>query len=164
MLSREQKVIFILAAVSFSVGILYGSFKMMHIISKEMKQIQKRQDLFEGLYRPINEWFAKEQAGRTLEKYLQKKQYKRIGVYGMGNLANRIYDALDNSNIKIVCCIDENNSFYSDVKLITLHDEFPKMDALIVTDYHLQEENLNTLKEKGSYDLLFLEDIIFNEL
>ncbi len=164
MQSREKKRILLLCVIASMSGILYGSIKIMHIDSKEMKRIQKRQDLFERLYRPINEWFAKEQAGRTLAKYLEEKQYKKIAIYGMGNLANRIYDALKNSPVEIVCCIDENNSYYSDTELITISDDFPKLDAVIFTDFLKGEEVMNEIKKKGAFDILFLEDIIFNEL
>lgn len=82
----------------------------------------------------------------------------------MGNLANRVYDALRYSRIKVVCCIDENKSFYSDAKLITMDDDFPEMDAVIITDFRNGEDIKKRIRVKGKFDICLLADIIFNEL
>lgn len=161
---RGKKILFFSAIVSFVTGVIYGGFKVSRIIGDEMKNLQNRQDLFEGLYRPINEWFAKEQSGHTLKDYLEKKQYKKIGIFGMGNLANRVYDALKSSDIEIVCCIDQSRSVYSDTKLISINDEFPLMDAIIITDFKNSASIKQQIEKKGNYDILLLDDIIFNEL
>ena len=161
---RINKMVVIFSFTSFIAGTVYGGIRTVRLISGEFKKMQKRQDFFEGLYRQINEWFTKEQAGKTLAMYLEKKQYKRIGIYGMGNLANRIYDALKSSHIKVVCCIDENKSFYSDAKLITMDDDFPEMDAVIITDFRNGEDIKKRIRKKGKFDICFLDNIIFNEL
>lgn len=164
MSSRSKKWVVISIVISFATGVIYGCVRVSKIISKEMKRTQNRLDLFEGFYRPMKEWFAKEQAGNSLAKFLESRQYNKIGIYGMGDFANRIYDALKDSSIEVVCSMDENKSAYSDTVLLTFEDDFPEMDAVIITDFRNGDSIMERLSEKGNFDMLLLDDIIYNEL
>lgn len=159
-----KKVIVLSVVISFIAGFICGSIRILRSLGETLKKTKARLDMFEGFYRPMKEWFAKEQAGCTLKNFLMEKNYCKIGIYGMGDFANRIYDALKDSPIEVVCCIDSKKSAYSDTTLFTLEDELPDMDAIIITDYKNADSIIDSLSKKGDFELMLLEDIIYNEL
>lgn len=150
--------------LSFVVGNILGKKSALKDASVAYKKASHREELFEGLYRQMNEWFAQEQKGNTLVKYLEKNNYNRIAIYGMGDAANRVYDSVKESRIEVVYEADTARSFYSDAPLLTLEDEFPQVDLIIATDFFSFEGVKEKLEQKGKCDVKLLQDIIFGEL
>ena len=143
---------------------MLGKILTLKDASVSYKKASSREQMFEGLYRQMNEWFAQEQKGNTLVKYLEKNNYNKIAIYGMGDAANRVFDSVQGSDVEIVFEADKARSLYSDVPLLTLEDEFPKVDLIIATNFMSFENVKEKLEQKGKCDVKLLQNIIFCEL
>lgn len=154
----------ILLLAVFLLGMFVGNRRTLRTIGKKYLKVYCRANMFERLYRQTNEWFCQEQQGHTLAIFLEQRHYSRIAVYGLGDTANRIYDSLKNTPVEVIFGIDKNKSFYCDTEILTLDDEFPSVDLIIVTDFDSYETLRQKLEEKGNHLVMSLEQIIFHEL
>ncbi len=67
--------------------------------------------------------------------FLKARGYSTILVYGMHYAGELVVEELMNSDIQVVCGVDQKcgKKIVSFVKTIHPHDEFPVVDAIIVT-------------------------------
>ena len=101
---------------------------------KYIKKLKLRARKERGLFFLMNQWIGLKQDNQQIETYFQKNNYQRIAVYGMGFVGMRLIKELRNTNLNIIYGIDQNAAnISSDLKLLTLEDELPEVDVIIVT-------------------------------
>ena len=109
----------------------------------------------------MNQWIGLKQDNQQIETYFQKNNYQRIAVYGMGFVGMRLIKELRNTNLNIIYGIDQNAAnISSDLKLLTLEDELPEVDVIIVTVLGSFQEIYDKLSTKIKCDIVAIEDII----
>lgn len=114
-------------------------------------------------YQTLNEWLFIKQQNISIADILKEMNYKKVAIYGMKELGQRLYDELYNSEVEVVCVIDQNkDAILGDYEIIGLDDEIPEVDAVIVTAFYYYSEIKNTLKNKVSCPILSLDHIIYN--
>lgn len=140
----------------FSVGCLFTAKKAIKYITFK----QKRAEKFERLFFLMNDWFSKQQQGKTIARYLEKKGYHSIAIYGMGDVGQCLANELKDSNIKVIYGIDRREVTW-EFPIYKIEKPLPKVDAVIVTalvSFEIIEEEL---KAKMDCPIYSMEDIIY---
>lgn len=114
-------------------------------------------------YHMLNMWLEMKQKRKSIVTYLNQKGIKRIAIYGMKELGERLYEELKNTDIETVCIIDKNPEFViGDFVVISPEQEIPEVDAIIVTaDYYFQEIE-RQIKMKVSCPIYSLRGVLGN--
>lgn len=134
------------------------------IISKE-KSLERSKIYYKLVY----EWFSKKNQNKPVINFFYKYNIKRIAIYGKGSLGELLFQELENSDIKIVCFIEQNSSMMfqteygipiiSMKEFITLKSD---IDAIIVTPIHVYDSVKNELLHINACDkIISLEDVIY---
>ncbi len=109
----------------------------------------------------LKKWLYFSERGIGVQELLLSKNYKNIAVYGMGTLGECLYNSLSHtSEVKIVYGIDRRaECFRYEFPIYLPGDDIPETDVIIVTipkDYKEIEYNL---RQKGTYNIISIEDI-----
>ena len=81
---------------------------------------EKTSDKFKNYYHMLNQWLMLRQKGILLEKYFIDRDFRKIAIYGMGEIGSRLYDELKESCIAIQYAVDQNaEAISADLKIIT---------------------------------------------
>lgn len=148
-------------AGAFGIGIA-GIALTNKVKNEEIRKNKKSKDKFKGYYNLLNQWLRLKQERKSLETFFAENQYKTIAIYGMGELGNRLYDELKDSNIQVEYAIDENTAgAYSEVKVITPEENLPEVDVIVVTAVFAYNEIEEKLSEKTHLPIISLEDIVY---
>lgn len=114
------------------------------------------------LFLLMNKWIRTKQEGRHIREYFEENGYHFIAVYGMSYVGKCLIDELKDCDIEIKFAVDRNTAgIYSDIKIYSPEDELPKADVMIVTAVYYYNEIYNNLKDKVTYPIVSLEDILF---
>ena len=117
-----------------------------------------------ALFMLMDQWTYIKQEGKNLQTYFMKKKYNKIAVYGMGDAGRRLVKELKHSEVEILYGIDRNaRNIHSDIKIITIEDDLPVVDAVVVTLIDGYDEAFDILSEKINCPIIAIEDIL-NEI
>ena len=116
----------------------------------------------------IIKWLENEVKGKGWEEYLKTYGYKKVAVYGAGDLGKYLIWALNGSNIEISCVIDRRASeieLFENHTVHTLESFIEKnidTDAIIVTAISAYEEVLEYVTGlRPELPVLFLRDMVY---
>ena len=136
----------IIAILSSVTGVSIGVLGAGNVLTKRISEKQKMADKHLALFLLMNQWVKVKQEHKDIAQYLNEKGYKRIAIYGMSYVGERLYDELKVSDIEIVYAIDKKaDGIYAEVNMFTPDDDLPPVDAVIVTPvffFHEIEEKL----------------------
>lgn len=112
----------------------------------------------------MNQWVNIKQEGKKLESFFLKNGYKKIALYGMGEVGERLVKELKDSEIEIAYGIDRNaQQIYSQIDLLTMEDNLPQVDAIVITAVGEFDDISRALQVKMECPVLAIEDIV-NEI
>lgn len=129
----------------------------------EHKKIERLQ----GYYELLNKWIAIKNRGGAIDEYLIKQGWKKISIYGYGEIGKRLYEEIEQSDlISVVSIIDnsyKNNDIFSDINIYSLSDNLPATDVIIITPIFAIEKIKKDLIKKGVNCCISIEEI-FNKI
>lgn len=144
------------------VGILTYIFidkKEKRIVEAANKKVQK----FKQYYQLSNQWLYIKNEKRNIIDNIKEKGYKSIAIYGMGELGNRLYEELRESEIQIKYVIDRYpESNFPDLKFVELNSNIEQVDAIIVTPIYDFEKIKKEINDVVDYSVISLEDILYS--
>lgn len=109
----------------------------------------------------MDRWASLRQEGKSLEEYFLKNGYRRIAVYGMGVVGQRLIKELRDSSIQIAYGIDKNEDMvYTGLDVMTIKDQLPYVDAVVVTVLKEFDAIQEVLSEKIDCHVVAIEDIL----
>lgn len=156
-----NKVISGLLGAAIGVG---GGFILSNMMNKQVDSLSdKKIDKFKSYYELLNTWLKEKQNGVVLTQYFNEKNIKKIGIYGMGELGNRLSKELQNTDVEIVYAVDKSpiNTF-SELDVIGIDEVTDNVDAIIVTAIFAMDDITNELKEYVNVPIISLEDVIYS--
>lgn len=152
----------IIAGISGIAGAVAGAAAASKAIEKKTKVSKELENKMICYYHVFNQWLSLKQEGKSLVQYFRDNDYKTVGIYGMKELGERLYDELKESDIKIECIIDKNaGSLFFDMDIITPEDEIPLMDVLVVTASYYFDAIETEMSAKVNCPIVSIEDIIY---
>lgn len=150
------------ALISALLGAAAGGAGSTYFAEKKLEKNQKKVDKFKNYYSLLNQWLLLKQEGKSLEDYFVGKGIKTVAIYGMGEMGNRLYDELKNSQIKVLYGIDkEASTVYSELEVIECEEISEDVDVIVVTAVFAFEEIAEELKNKVEFPVISLEDVVY---
>ncbi|MCM1231286.1 MAG: hypothetical protein NC489_14290 [Ruminococcus flavefaciens] len=100
------------------------------------------------------------------QKILEKQGIRTVAIYGAGERGKQICDNLKRVDMEIVFAVDQNpKAVLPGVRMISIDEKFPQVDAIIVTPYgYFEEIKKVLLKKDKTLRLIDLEELIENNL
>ncbi len=126
------------------------------------ERIKKELEKTKLYYRIMDIWFSQEQKGKSLIPYMREKNYKRVAIYGMGELGERLYYELIHGGIEVKCVIDQSPYVLGEFVLIKPTELIPDVDAIIVTAEYYLEDIYNILRKNTNVPIVALSGLIGN--
>lgn len=143
-------------AGAIGTGIVVGAKE-----KKATLQQKQRADRYLTIINTFNDWFITKQAEMTVEQYFTNNGIKRIAIYGMGLLGERLMDELYDSEVEVVYAIDKNAAtLCSKVDIVTPDDILEEVDAVVVTAVHFFDEIKKTLAGKLNCPIISLDEVL----
>ncbi len=129
----------------------------------ELRKAKNLADKYLVLFLLMNEWVKIKQMNLSVADVLVKQGYRRIGIYGMSYVGQRLVDELENTDIEINFCIDKNTagSIYKSKKVTTLDSIDDNVDCIVVTPVFYFDEIAKEIKAKVRVKVVSLEEIIY---
>lgn len=119
-------------------------------------------DKFEMYYNLMERWMTIHEEGRTIADILAARNFHTIALYGLGKIGKHIISELDGSDIVILYCIDRAKSgIYHKIHIKKPEDDFPEVDAVVVSAIYDFDEIESMLKEKTGCPVISLEEILY---
>lgn len=151
-----------LAVISGILGFLFGGISAARLTSKSTDKWKAMSDKHLALMLLFNQWMIVKQSGRDIKEYFRNNGYKKIVVYGMSYVGERLLDDLTGTDIEVAAAIDKNaKGIFADVPVITPDENMPECDCVVVTAVYFFDEIERLLSEKVSCPIVSLEDILY---
>lgn len=125
---------------------------------------KKETDRFYDNYQLLSHWMEVKNEGRSLLEYFKVKGYRTIAVYGMGELANRLCEELENTDVCVKYGIDREvcGTISRMDRIYSPGDELELVDAIIVTPFYAMEDIRDVLKKKINCSIVSLEEVVWS--
>lgn len=134
-------------------------------ITNELWQQERTISKFKLYYEVLNQWLFLKQEKKSLEAYFIKHNYHRIAIYGMGDLGERLYQELEDSNICIAYVIDRSMhaGCQKGIKRYSPDEQFPmtEIDAIIITPVYNYDE-IAAMYVYKKVPLVSLTEVVFD--
>jgi hypothetical protein len=151
-----------IATISTVLGVAAGAVVVSKAASETTSKTKQMSDKHLALYLMMNRWVEIKQEGKSLVDFFIKNNYRTIAVYGMSYTGERLLNELKDSNITVKYGIDQRaDEIYTGINLITMDDEFPEVDAVVVTPIFFFDEIRNKVSNKIDCPIISLEDILY---
>lgn len=152
----------LISILSILAGIAAGSIATSKVLRTAIKSKKEMEEKMISYYHLLNQWLSLSQEGKSLAEYFHNNEYKTVGIYGMKELGERLYDELSDSDVEVVCIIDKNaDNMYFDMDILKPTDELPEFDVLVVTASYYFDAIETDMATKVSCPIISLEDVIY---
>lgn len=144
------------------VGAVAGAVASKVISDKTINEKAEKVEKFKNYYNMLNQWLMIKQEGKSLEKWFLDNEYETVAIYGMGEIGNRLYDELKNSNIQVKYGIDKSaGSTYSELEVYSIDDDLEDVDVVVVTAIFAFDEIEEEIGDIIMAPIISLEDVVF---
>lgn len=118
---------------------------------------------WEGQYlNMMNQWLILKQEGKRIDRYLKKRGYNVIAVYGMAVYGRHLIRELQGSDVRILYGIDRKKiESYKNIDVLQPTGKMPYVDAVINTVLHDHVNIKIHLAGLINSPVLSLEDVVF---
>ena len=141
--------------ISTILGAVLGLLGKTVLDSKILKINDNKINKFKKYYILLDQWLSMKQTGTDILTYFKENRYEKVAIYGMGELGNRLYDELKDTEIDVIYGIDKNSkSLYSDLKVYSLDDDFEPADVIVVTAIFAYSEIKKELSKKTNITVI----------
>ena len=139
------------------IGVLLSAiFFYYDVLKKEYNQKQK----ISRNFKLLNRWFDRKiENERFIIEYLNDKGYQSVAIYGFGYLGELLYKDLRHFDVSVDYIID-NVAKNKDIKILSLKDELPKTDVIVVAVSYDYKNIENRIKTKVNVPVIFLEELL----
>ncbi len=153
----------VLSLVSGAIGVAAGAGVTMGKLNKTIDWSQSRIDKFKSYFDIMNQWMIWKNSGRSLSEYFEMKGYKKIAIYGMGELGCRLYEELKNTDIEMVFAIDKNggNGLHPEIKVVGVEQIDETADVIVVTPIYAYDDVEEILMDKVDTPVISLEEVVY---
>lgn len=154
---------FVIGVVFVLLGIIIGLFAFFLLIKEDLVKINKMLAEKSEINAMVYKWISNNDRGCSISKYLREHGLNRIGIYGLGDLGEILFDELKRDRISIECVIDRNaDCLCTDVLTCKPDDIIPKVDVILVTPIQHFDNIRDELKNKVDCPIVSIADVIFS--
>lgn len=114
-------------------------------------------------YGVLKKWFCIQRQKKSFVNYFKSNDFNSIAVYGMTELGQFMVSELKDSPISVMYAIDRRaGELQAEVPILTLEDELPPVDAVVVTAVFYYEQIAAELQNRIESAVVSLEDILYS--
>lgn len=149
-------------SLSLTVGALVGYGLAMLTKKFFQKDDTGKLERLTSYYDILDNWLIAKQKGISLTEYFNDYGYSTVAIYGMGELGNRLYSELKDTNIDVAYAIDKNASkTYSELNVINFEPgmKLENVDVMVVTPTFAYDEVREKIGEV-TFPVVSLRDVI----
>lgn len=149
--------------VSTIVGAVAGAIALFKVQEGFLVKKDEKINKFKAYYNVLNQWLIVKQNGKNLYQYFEKNSYKTVAIYGMGELGNRLYDELKDTDIEVKYVVDQNaDTTYSEVEVLGKEDALEEVDVMVVTAIFAYDKIERDMRKKISAPIISLNDVVYD--
>lgn len=153
---------FLLSGLSAIAGFGAGTFLTGTKMNEVIVEKQTNEEKFRIMYQMMERWMRIKQNEGSLSSYFDSYNYKKIAIYGMGDIGRLLINELSASEIKVIYGIDKNSGTANEKLDIYSPDaELPEVDAVVVTAIAYFDDIEAMLSQKMNCPIISLEDIVY---
>ena len=122
------------------------------------------EERYQHSYLLLLHWIESLYLGHSVSDFFIEEGYKKIAIYGMGDLANRLMDALTDSEIRVLYGIDRDaaGTVCKIKDIYSLEDDFPEADVIVVTPFYAYDSIYESLHKKTTIPIISIEEVIWS--
>lgn len=144
-------------AISFVTGFFLGGKALVGMINDYKRRMERNASnmmLF-------NDWLEFLYAGGSIEQYFHEHGYKKVMLYGNGYIGQRLFQALEKTDVEVTAIMDQANSSDSDAEgiLIGVDSEIPDIDCVVVTPTAYFDEIFHMLRKRTGQPVISVEEL-----
>ena len=145
--------------ISFLLGNVSFYILNRYLHSKEHKDERDRRycQLFDN-------WLVLQERADGIEEYFHARNIKEIAVYGYGNIGRHIVAQLSGTDITVKYVIDRSEGKDYPIDRYRLTDRLPEVEAIIVTPICEYKQIKDELRNRGTWKMISIEDVIYELL
>lgn len=155
----------VIAIVSGLIGGVATAVLIKNKVKNAIKEKSNKVDKFKSYYTMLNQWLCVKQENHNLAEYFNKNNYKRIAVYGLGEMGSRLIEELKDTDIEVLYGMDKDiDGTFCDIMAYSLDDIEQiqeKPDVVVVTAIFAYDEIKDMLSQKSDIEIVSLEDVVF---
>ena len=134
-------------------------------VEAQLEQKYKENIRYFGLFSVLNDWMYINNNGASICAYLAKKGCKKVAIYGMSHIGQRLKEELENDGLTVCYGIDRDDSIVIDnFRIYAPDDTISEVDAIIIATYQNYKEIKQLLEKKTDAEVLFIKDIISDQM
>lgn len=127
-----------------------------------LENYEKRLNKFVNYFELLNKWLWLKLQNKSIGIYFKNQNYHNVAIYGMGKIGKRLYEELSQiSNISVKYAIDKNKKISNVLPILSLEEELPDVDIIIVTNNYIYSQIYELLKKKTNSPIVSIDDVIF---
>lgn len=126
--------------------------------------VMTTEERYQHSYLLLLHWIESLYLGHSVSDFFIEEGYKKIAIYGMGDLANRLMDALADSGVQILYGIDRDaaGTVCKIKDIYCLEDDFPEADVIVVTPFYAYDSIYASLHKKTNIPIISIEEVIWS--
>lgn len=146
-------------------SILGCSIETAVVVRKLIEQKREKNDNIEKMkefYGLLVQWVKNDQNAKRIANYFTEKGYKTAAIYGIKEIGELLYSALEGTDITVKYIIDKSEKPDNFPVPVVLPDgELEAVDVIVVTAIHYYDDIEELLEKRVPYDIISVEDIIY---
>lgn len=150
----------LLSFISGYVTAIYTNRKKSHSVEQSLMHSEDRLNEY---YMLLNCWLKLKQNQISLQSFFIQNDYKKIAIYGLGELGQRLYDELVDTEIHIAYAVDQNVENQSlNIEIYKTEDDLPHVDVIVITPVFAFEAIEKKLNAAGHHNIISLDEVIYS--
>lgn len=156
----------------FMGGVLLNYYWMRKLLRLYEEEVYSLKEKNEYIWRQFNrntdkmdimlKWKQLNQNKILVEQWFVSRGYKKIAVYGLGEIGKALVKEILNSDIEVSYIIDKNINgvSYRGIPVVNLKCVLQEVDCVVVTTMRNFEEVQEEMEKKGRFRLVAFKDMI----
>lgn len=146
---------------SKNIRIMRSFFDGIHNKKLYVKTMKEKIDTYNAYNKQMKRWLMLFQEGLSICGYLESKGYKKIAIYGMGDIGQLLNRECEMHNIDIMYNIDMHaNCKNSKVPIYYLGPGLKEVDCIILTVYTRDNILKKRIQDVTGYNVITFEEIL----
>lgn len=131
-------------------------------IKEEKEVVINELNKFRNYYKIFDRWLTLKEQGQKIEEFFIEKGYNKILIYGLAALGKHLYEELAGGQIEVIGALDRRQGLkYKELDVLSIEDEIPVCDVIVVTVTYEFDKILNSLSNKTDIPIVSLQDVLF---
>lgn len=158
---KKKSIGLLIAETGIGVATVWG---MNRCFSQRLEQVQAEANRYHDYFLLLSHWLEVKNRGGSAASYFKDMGFRKIAIYGMGELANRLFEDLQGTGIEIVYGIDQDVANCTTIieNVYSPNDELPMVDVIVVTPFSAYDNIESKLKENTSSEIISIENVIWS--